>query len=178
MGTRTKPCHYCRRWFQPDRRVGEAQYACSGLECQKKRQAENEAARLEREPDYFRGRAEKHRAYGRTHPEVNRRWREKNREARERDRVARRERHRQARERRAAEHKAIALQLTSRQRVDTQVSRAAEHKSIRAQASILVGLVARVSCAAEHKEIALALEELHDRGRQLLGGGHGKARLH
>jgi hypothetical protein len=178
MAACAKPCRYCRRWFRPDPRVGEGQYACSEPECQKKRQAANEAARLAREPDYFRGRSEKHRAYRRAHPEVNRRWREKNPEARERDRLARRDRRRRDREGGAAEHKAIALQLTSRREVDSRVSRAAEHKAIRAQTSVLVGLVAQVSRAAEHKEIALALEELHDRGRRLLGGGHGKTKLH
>lgn len=82
MGARSRrPCRFCQRWFRPDPRVGPRQYACSATECQARRQERNEAARLERDPAYWRHRAVKHRAYRRAHPEINRRWRERHVEA-------------------------------------------------------------------------------------------------
>ncbi len=34
---RKRPCSFCRKWFYPDARVGERQYACSDPKCQQKR---------------------------------------------------------------------------------------------------------------------------------------------
>lgn len=169
-----RPCRYCRRWFRQDARVGSRQYACSRDECQARRQRANEDARLERDPACWRGRAAKHRAYREAHPGIDRRRHEP--EAAERDRVARRARHGLARVRRAAEHKAIALQLIPAQEDGARVSRAAEHKEICAQAAVLLGLVEALSPAAAHQQIDVALQEFHDRGWRLLGGGGGDER--
>jgi len=177
MGARgRRPCRFCKRWFRPHPRLGPRQYACSTDECQSQRQAENEGARIERDPGYWRGRKVKHHEYRKAHPEVNRRWREAHPEAVARDREARRDRHHQEVERCAAEHKAIALQLTPAKPVEGGVTRAAEHKAIVAQARMIMGLVCQVTRAAEHKSIVESLVEMEDHGRRLLGGGHGKSR--
>ena len=41
---RKKPCRICRRWFQPDARVGERQRACGKPECQTARRQKTQAA--------------------------------------------------------------------------------------------------------------------------------------
>ena len=48
-----RPCAICRKWFEPDPRVGDRQRVCSDPECQRKRQAQNQAAWLARQPGYF-----------------------------------------------------------------------------------------------------------------------------
>jgi hypothetical protein len=47
-----KPCRICRRWFQPDARVGDRQRVCSREECQAARRKRTQAAWRERNPDY------------------------------------------------------------------------------------------------------------------------------
>jgi len=149
-----RPCRLCRRWFRPDPRVGERQYACSTPECQLVRQLANEAARLEREPGYFRGRAAKQRAYR----ERTRRGppRPGGTSARVPDRVV---------------HKAIALELTGAQGLVARVSERDVHKAIGAQLAIVVGLIVRLSQCGVHKPSDFDLVALHDHGRRLLGGG-------
>jgi len=47
-----KPCRICRRWFQPDPRVGERQRACGKPECQTARRQKTKADWRKRNPDY------------------------------------------------------------------------------------------------------------------------------
>ena len=49
---RKKPCRICRRWFQPDARVGERQRACGKAECQTARRQKTQADWRKRNPDY------------------------------------------------------------------------------------------------------------------------------
>ena len=49
---RKKPCRICRRWFQPDARVGDRQRACGQPECQTARRQKTQAAWRKRNPDY------------------------------------------------------------------------------------------------------------------------------
>lgn len=51
--TRKRPCRICRRWFQPDPRVGDRQRACSRPDCQTTRRTKTQASWRERNPDYF-----------------------------------------------------------------------------------------------------------------------------
>ena len=53
---RKRPCSICRRWFQPDVRVGARQHVCSAPECQKKRRQRKQAQWRRQNPDYFVGR--------------------------------------------------------------------------------------------------------------------------
>jgi len=50
---RKKPCRFCHRWFSPDPRVGERQFACSRPECQAKRKQSQQTAWRRRNPEYF-----------------------------------------------------------------------------------------------------------------------------
>jgi hypothetical protein len=49
---RKKPCRICRRWFQPDPRVGARQRACAEAECQTARRQKTQANWRKRNPDY------------------------------------------------------------------------------------------------------------------------------
>jgi hypothetical protein len=49
---RKKPCRICRRWFQPDARVGERQRACGMPECQTARRQKTQADWRKRNLDY------------------------------------------------------------------------------------------------------------------------------
>src|SRR5580704_8399755 len=49
---RKKPCRTCRRWFQPDPRVGDRQRACGKPECQTARRQKTQASWRKRNPDY------------------------------------------------------------------------------------------------------------------------------
>jgi hypothetical protein len=49
---RKKPCRICRRWFQPDPRVGERQRVCGKPECQTARRQKTQADWRKRNPDY------------------------------------------------------------------------------------------------------------------------------
>jgi hypothetical protein len=49
---RKKPCRICRRWFQPDARVGERQRACGKPECQTARRQKTQADWRKRNPEY------------------------------------------------------------------------------------------------------------------------------
>lgn len=51
-----RPCGICRRWFYPDRRVGDRQRACSESSCQEARRARTQASWRRRNPDYFTAR--------------------------------------------------------------------------------------------------------------------------
>jgi hypothetical protein len=59
---RKRPCRSCRRWFQPDPRVGDRQKTCSRPECQSARRAKTQASWRERNPEYFVARRMKQRA--------------------------------------------------------------------------------------------------------------------
>ena len=47
-----KSCRICRRWFQPDTRVGERQRACGQPECQTARRQKTQAGWRKRNLDY------------------------------------------------------------------------------------------------------------------------------
>ena len=47
------PCRICRKWFQPDIRVGKRQRACNRSECQAARRKKTQAAWRARNPGYF-----------------------------------------------------------------------------------------------------------------------------
>jgi hypothetical protein len=49
---RKKPCRICRRWFQPDARVGDRQRACGKPECQATRRQKTQSGWRKRNPDY------------------------------------------------------------------------------------------------------------------------------
>ena len=49
---RKKPCRICRRWFQPDPRVGGRQRACGDPECQIARRQKTQASWRDRNPGY------------------------------------------------------------------------------------------------------------------------------
>ena len=49
---RKKPCRICRRWFQPDPRVGGRQRACRKPECQTARRQKTQASWRDRNPGY------------------------------------------------------------------------------------------------------------------------------
>ena len=50
--TRKKPCRICRRWFQPDPRVGDRQRVCSKPDCQNVRRQNTQASWRSRSPGY------------------------------------------------------------------------------------------------------------------------------
>ncbi len=167
---RTRLCRYCRRWFRADPRLKDRQYACIAPGCQVARQKADERAWLERHPGYWRGRALKHRAWRRAHPEAKRVWRAAHPEVRERERLARKRRRRDAPLRRAVEQEAIALQLVPAPGDAAQHAPAGEQKPISPQALVLLGVVTRLPPAGEPKPIVGSLTACHDQGRRLLAG--------
>ena len=52
---RKKPCSICRRWFQPNPRVGNRQRACGKPECQAGRRKKTQAKWRARNQDYATG---------------------------------------------------------------------------------------------------------------------------
>jgi hypothetical protein len=64
-----RPCSICRKWFQPDPRVGKRQRACRLAECQSKRRAKTQASWRARNRDYFTARRIKQRSAGERPPE-------------------------------------------------------------------------------------------------------------
>ena len=48
---RKRPCRVCRRWFQPEARVGDRQRVCSAAECQRERHRRACADWRARNPD-------------------------------------------------------------------------------------------------------------------------------
>lgn len=170
MAHRKRPCRFCRRWFQPDPRLGSRQYACSREDCQATRQKANEQAWLEHHPGYFRGREAAHRAWREAHPEAQRRRRARDPELRERERQARRTRRETARERRAVEQKVMALQLLEGQGVTHRLPPAGEQKAWEAQTLVLLGLASGLAPAGEHKPMDQALAHWHDRGALIAQG--------
>jgi len=50
-----KPCRICRKWFQPDIRVGTRQCTCGRPECQKALRKRAMSTWRTRNPDYFIG---------------------------------------------------------------------------------------------------------------------------
>jgi hypothetical protein len=49
---RKKPCSICRRWFEPDPRVGSRQRACRKPDCQSARRQKTQASWRGRNPGY------------------------------------------------------------------------------------------------------------------------------
>jgi hypothetical protein len=64
-----RPCSICRRWFEPDARVGQRQHACSSPECQGERRRRKQAAWRQSRPDYFTARRILKRAEAERSPE-------------------------------------------------------------------------------------------------------------
>ena len=52
LEARKKPCRICRRWFQPDPRVGGRQRACSQPDCQTARRQKTQASWRDRNRGY------------------------------------------------------------------------------------------------------------------------------
>ena len=70
MYTRKKrPCSICRRWFEPDARVGRRQRVCSSPECQRERRRRKQAEWRKSRPDYFTARRILKRAEAKRTPE-------------------------------------------------------------------------------------------------------------
>ena len=51
---RKRPCRICRKWFQPNPRVGKRQKVCSESACQRERHRRSCASWRQRNPDYDR----------------------------------------------------------------------------------------------------------------------------
>lgn len=49
---RKRPCGKCRRWFEPDARVGDRQQVCGQRDCQKARRRETQADWRREHPGY------------------------------------------------------------------------------------------------------------------------------
>ena len=64
-----KPCAICRRWFEPDARVGQRQRVCSSPECQKERRRRKQAQWRASRSDYFTARRILKRADAKRPPE-------------------------------------------------------------------------------------------------------------
>lgn len=175
-GRRRRPCRFCRQWFDADPRVGERQVACGAAECQRARRKASQAAWIERQPGYFRGRAEKHRQWRREHPDAQRERRAQDPALRERERQAQAKRRREAASRRVVEQDARALQLVAQKGDDVRVPRVVEQDAIRAQLHVLIGVASRLSPVVAQDPIPGALRAWHDRGLRDLGGTHVQAR--
>ncbi len=173
---RKRPCRFCRRWFRPDPRLGTRQYACSSPECQRHRQDANQTSWISREPNYFTGRAEKHRAYRLAHPDQKRLWRQAHPEVRERERLAQKRRRESARIRSVVAQEAMRLRLIDEKGPQSSRSPVVEQESITAQALILIGLASQLSPVGAQEPIAGALSGWEDRGRRILGGLESSAR--
>ena len=170
MAHRKRPCRFCRRWFQPDPRLGSRQYACSREACQARRQKANVKAWLDARPGYFRGREAAHRRWREAHPDAQRRRRAGDPDLRERERRARRKRREAAGERRAVEQKVMALELLGEQGVTSRLARAGEQKPWRAQTLVLLGLASGLPPAGEQKSMDRSLAHWHARGALIAQG--------
>jgi hypothetical protein len=67
---RKRPCAICRRWFQPDPRVGTRQRVCSQGACQLNRRRRKQADWRTRNPEYFVARRLQERAAEKRDPEL------------------------------------------------------------------------------------------------------------
>jgi hypothetical protein len=67
---RKRPCAICRRWFQPDPRVGSRQRVCSALACQESRRRRKQARWRAQNPEYFVARRLQARAVEARDPEL------------------------------------------------------------------------------------------------------------
>lgn len=50
-----KQCHYCGRYFVPDKRVGARQKSCGRAECRQKRKKQAQRQWCDKNPGYFKG---------------------------------------------------------------------------------------------------------------------------
>lgn len=173
---RRRRCRFCRRWYEPDVRVGERQLACDAEPCRRARKKAAQAAWLARDPGYFRGRAEKHRQWRRKHPDAQRQRRKRDPAVRERERVAQAKRRGEAASRRVVEQDARALQLVCRKGDEGCQGGVGEQDAMRAQLCVLIGVASRLPPVGEQGPIAGALRTWHDRGRRVVGGTHATAR--
>ncbi len=165
-----RPCRFCGHWFRPDPRLGSRQYACLSPDCQRCRRDANQASWISRHPSYFRGRAEKHRAYRLAHPDQKRLWRESHPEICERERLAQKRRRESARVRRVVAQEVLKLQLVDEKGLQSPPAPVVEQESITPQTLILIGLASQLSPVGAQEPIAGALSGWEDRGRRILGG--------
>lgn len=143
--SRKRPCRYCRRWFSTSPRLGKRQYACSSVECQAKRKAENQRA-----------------------------WKSANRRRARAARARGRRDTSCAKVSPASRGDSISPQVSPQQGLTDRLSPHGVGDSILVQGRILTGLVARLARDGGGDSIGVALSELHDHGCRLLGGSHGK----
>lgn len=169
---RKRPCRFCRRWFLPNARLGDRQYACSEPSCQARRQGANESSWLAGHPSYLAGRAQKRRLTRSAESKAKRAWRAARPEVRERERLARSQSRTEEATRRAVRQKAIVLELVDEQGVTQGLPSAVRPKSIVPQLHVLLGLASALHPAVRPKAIAGALEAWEVRGRRLLVGAH------
>ncbi len=167
---RKRPCRFCHRWFLPDVRSGDRQYACTATACQARRQGENESSWLAGHPSYLQGRAQKRRSARVAESRAKRAWRAARPEVRERERLARARRRPEEATRRAVRQKAIVLELVEAQGVAERLPSAVRPKSIVPQLHVLLGLASSLPPAVGPKAIAGALEAWEVRGRRLSAG--------
>ena len=76
MAEQTKCCEICNNSFKPDPRVGDRQHICSKLSCQQERKWRSQAAWLNRNPDYFKGRYSNTKEWLKAHPGYLRTYRQ------------------------------------------------------------------------------------------------------
>ena len=81
MMARDRRCACCGRMFEPDRRVGARQKACS-VECRKILKREGNERFRRKNPGYWLGRYEVVKAWRKEHPGYQREWRQKRKDLR------------------------------------------------------------------------------------------------
>ena len=107
---RRKRCLFCGQLFLPEPRQKAKQYACSDPHCQGDLKNAKQLRWLSGNPDYFRGRYVKTRAWLSSRPGYLARYRQKHPEKVERDNAARKRRHLRAKNYRADIQVAKSLQ--------------------------------------------------------------------
>lgn len=154
-------CEFCGDLFRPDPRVGSRQRACSRIECKGRRAAEAKAAWRAENPDYFKGRGVKHKAY-----------RERGSRAVEPVRVVPAEQDSSARTGRDEQDEIVAQsphQTGVSGVLGTLLGASGEQDAILAQARVLIGLVvAREGVTAEQDELGDRVAMLDNLGRRVL----------
>jgi hypothetical protein len=79
MAEQTNCCEICNESFTPDPRVGDRQHVCSKLSCQQERKRRSQAAWLNRNPGYFKGRYPNTKEWLEAHPGYLRTYRQQRR---------------------------------------------------------------------------------------------------
>jgi hypothetical protein len=108
---RRKRCRFCGDLFPVDRRLKGKQFSCSRPECQLRRKQAGQERWLARNPDYFKGRYPKVKAWLKSHPDYLAQYRRKHPEKATGDNQARKRRHLRAKTTRADIQVASSLQV-------------------------------------------------------------------